>query len=47
LDNVIEKKFAKKAELVSKNFAVVKAAHDYAIEHGWAESNVEEVAVAV
>jgi len=35
LDNVIEKKFAKKAELVAKNFAVVKAAHDYAIEQGW------------
>jgi len=47
LDNVIERKFAKKAELVSKNFAVVKAAYDYAVEHGWAESSVEETAVAV
>lgn len=35
LDNVIEKKFAKKAELVAKNFAVVQAAHQYAIEQGW------------
>jgi len=35
LDNVIERKFAKKAELVSKNFAVIKAAYDYAVEHGW------------
>jgi pyruvate ferredoxin oxidoreductase gamma subunit len=42
LDNVIEKKFAKKAELVSKNFAVVKAAYDYAIEHGWSEKPQEE-----
>ncbi|MBI1823088.1 MAG: 2-oxoacid:acceptor oxidoreductase family protein [Nitrospirae bacterium] len=46
LDNVIERKFAKKAELVAKNYAAVKAAHDYAIEHGWAESNIE-VPVAV
>lgn len=35
LDNVIERKFAKKAELVSKNFAAVKAAHDYAVARGW------------
>jgi pyruvate ferredoxin oxidoreductase gamma subunit len=46
LDNVIEKKFAKKAELVAKNFAAVKAAHDYAIEHGWAESQEREPALA-
>ncbi len=43
LDNVIEKKFAKKAELVAKNFAVVKAAHDFAIEHGWAETPVAAI----
>ncbi len=42
LDNVIEKKFAKKAELVAKNFAVVKATYDYAVEHGWAEVREEE-----
>jgi len=47
LDNVIERKFAKKAELVAKNYAAVKAAYDYAIEHGWAESNAEGVAVGV
>ncbi len=46
LDNVIEKKFAKKAELVAKNFAVVKAAYDYAVEHGWSEAPKEEEAVA-
>ncbi|MEK7702593.1 MAG: 2-oxoacid:acceptor oxidoreductase family protein [Nitrospirota bacterium] len=45
LDNVIEKKFAKKAELVSKNYAAVKAAHDYAIEHGWNLSHQEEPAL--
>lgn len=37
LDNVIEKKFAKKAELVQKNMEAVKAAYDYAVEHGWTE----------
>jgi len=46
LDNVIEKKFAKKAELVAKNFAAVKAAHDYAVEHGWAESKEEALVAA-
>lgn len=35
LDNVIEKKFAKKAELVAKNFAAVQAAYEYAISQGW------------
>ncbi len=35
LDSVIEKKFAKKAELVEKNAAAVKAAAQYARDHGW------------
>ena len=35
LDNVIEKKFAKKAVLVAKNNDAVKAARAYAVEHGW------------
>jgi len=35
LDNVIEKKFAKKAVLVEKNNDAVKAARAYAIERGW------------
>jgi len=35
LDSVIEKKFAKKAELVSKNAAALKTAADYARDHGW------------
>ncbi len=48
LDNVIERKFAKKAELVEKNFAVVKAAYEYVIERGWAISGKEaEVREAV
>lgn len=35
LDNVIERKFAKKAELVSKNNDVAQAARAYALERGW------------
>ncbi len=35
LDNVIEKKFAKKAILVEKNNDAVKAAREYAVERGW------------
>ncbi|MFQ5589411.1 MAG: 2-oxoacid:acceptor oxidoreductase family protein [Nitrospiria bacterium] len=35
LDSVIERKFAKKAELVQKNMDVAKAAREYAIERGW------------
>ncbi len=46
LDNVIEKKFAKKAELVAKNFAVIKAAHEYAIAHGWNKWQEEREAAA-
>jgi pyruvate ferredoxin oxidoreductase gamma subunit len=36
LDNVIEKKFAKKAVLVQKNMDAVTAAYNYAVDHGWA-----------
>ncbi len=36
LDSVVERKFKKKAELIDKNLAVVKAAWDYCFEHGWA-----------
>ena len=46
LDNVIEKKFAKKAELVAKNFAAVQAAYEYAVSHGWGKWQEERVAVA-
>ncbi len=35
LDSVVERKFKKKSELIGKNLAVVKAAWDYAVEHGW------------
>ncbi|MBI1820472.1 MAG: 2-oxoacid:acceptor oxidoreductase family protein [Nitrospirae bacterium] len=35
LDNVIEKKFAKKALLIQKNMDAITFAHHYAIEQGW------------
>lgn len=35
LDSVVERKFKKKAELIEKNLAVVKAAWDYAVDNGW------------
>ncbi|MBI1823514.1 MAG: 2-oxoacid:acceptor oxidoreductase family protein [Nitrospirae bacterium] len=35
LDNVIEKKFAKKAQLIQKNMDAITFAHNYAIEKGW------------
>ncbi len=38
LDNVIERKFAKKEQLLRKNMEVISAAYSYAIEHGWAEN---------
>ncbi len=38
LDSVVERKFKKKAELIEKNLAVVKAAWDYCYEHGWAKA---------
>ncbi len=38
LDSVVERKFKKKAELIEKNLAVVKAAWDYCHEHGWAKA---------
>jgi len=43
LDSVVERKFKKKAELIGKNLAVVKAAWEYAEANGWAKST-EEVA---
>jgi pyruvate ferredoxin oxidoreductase gamma subunit len=36
LDNVIEKKFAKKEQLLQSNMAVIAEAYKYAREHGWA-----------
>ncbi len=36
LDNVIEKKFAKKEQLLKSNMAVIAAAYQYAQDHGWA-----------
>lgn len=35
LDNVIEKKFAKKAQLIQKNMDAITYAYNYAVEHGW------------
>jgi len=44
LDSVVERKFKKKAELIGKNLAVVKAAWEYAEENGWAVKPTEKVA---
>jgi len=46
LDSVMEKKFAKKAELVEKNIDVVRTAYNYAIEHGWTTGALESVVTA-
>ncbi len=35
LDSVIEKKFAKKAQLLEANMNAVKAAYQFAIDNGW------------
>jgi pyruvate ferredoxin oxidoreductase gamma subunit len=37
LDNVIERKFAKKEQLLKKNMEVISAAYNYAVEHNWIE----------
>ncbi|RMH37140.1 MAG: ferredoxin oxidoreductase [Nitrospirae bacterium] len=37
LDSVVERKFKKKQELIEKNLAVVRAAWNYAVDHGWAK----------
>jgi pyruvate ferredoxin oxidoreductase gamma subunit len=37
LDSVVERKFKKKAELIDKNLAVVKAGWNYCVERGWAK----------
>jgi pyruvate ferredoxin oxidoreductase gamma subunit len=45
LDSVIEKKFAKKQQLLEANMNAVKAAYQYAIDQGWAAANVKSAAV--
>ena len=37
LDNVIERKFAKKEQLLKKNMEVISAAYHYALDHKWVE----------
>ncbi|BAM08009.1 2-oxoacid:acceptor oxidoreductase family protein [Leptospirillum ferrooxidans] len=37
LDNVIERKFAKKEQLLKKNMEVIVAAYNFAVERGWAK----------
>jgi pyruvate ferredoxin oxidoreductase gamma subunit len=37
LDNVIERKFAKKEQLLKKNMEVIVAAYNFAVENGWAK----------
>jgi pyruvate ferredoxin oxidoreductase gamma subunit len=46
LDNVIEKKFGKKVELIQKNMDVIKAAHKYALDHKWNELTATQAAEA-
>jgi pyruvate ferredoxin oxidoreductase gamma subunit len=46
LDSVMEKKFAKKAELVEKNIDVVRTAYNYAMEHGWTKGALESAVAA-
>ncbi len=46
LDSVVERKFKKKAELIEKNLAVVRAAWEYAVDKGWAKKQDKEVASA-
>ena len=46
LDSVVERKFKKKAELIDKNLAVVKAAWDYAVDQGWAKQKTETASAA-
>ncbi|MFB3146041.1 MAG: 2-oxoacid:acceptor oxidoreductase family protein [Nitrospirales bacterium] len=43
LDSVVERKFKKKAELIDKNLAVVRAAWEYAVDKGWAKKQDKEV----
>lgn len=40
LDSVVERKFKKKQELIEKNMAVIRAAWNYAVDHGWAAPGV-------
>lgn len=47
LDSVIERKFAKKAELVQKNIDVANAAREYALERGWDKWTTEPQAAVV
>lgn len=46
LDSVIERKFAKKAELVQKNMDVARVAREYALERRWDKWDSAEEAVA-
>jgi pyruvate ferredoxin oxidoreductase gamma subunit len=41
LDSVVERKFKKKQELIEKNVAVMRAAWNYAVDHGWAAKDVK------
>ncbi|MDH4252489.1 MAG: ferredoxin oxidoreductase, partial [Nitrospira sp.] len=41
LDSVVERKFKKKQELIDKNVAVMRAGWNYAVDHGWAASDVK------
>lgn len=47
LDSVVERKFAKKQELIEKNMAVMRTAWNYAVDHGWASVHVSHAKEAV
>jgi len=47
LDSVVEKQFTKKQELIQKNMAVMRAAWNYAVDHGWASRDAKRVEDAV
>ncbi|MEC4672695.1 MAG: 2-oxoacid:acceptor oxidoreductase family protein [Nitrospirota bacterium] len=44
LDSVVERKFKKKAELIEKNLAVLRAAWEFAVDKGWAKKQEKEAA---
>jgi pyruvate ferredoxin oxidoreductase gamma subunit len=47
LDSVVERKFKKKQELIEKNVAVMRAAWNYAVDHGWAAKDVQRAEAPV
>jgi len=44
LDKAMEKQFAHKHELVQKNMDVIRAAHEFAVSHGWTKTKESDLA---